>query len=145
METLEKKKITVEVLVNAARDVVWKLWNTPEHIMQWNHASDDWHTPHAEADVRPGGNFLFRMEAKDGSTGFDFAGVYKKVQPWGVISYIIGDGRKVEVRFARNGAGTKITETFEAENQHPVDVQQVGWQAILDNFKKYAESRSGNG
>ena len=143
MESSEKKTITVEVLVNVPREIVWKLWNTPEDIMQWNHASDDWHTSFAQADVRPGGKFHFRMEAKDGSTGFDFDGVYKKVQPWGFISYTLRDGRKVQVTFTRHDAGAKITETFDAENQHAIDIQRTDWQAILHNFKKYAESNSG--
>ena len=139
MEAQQHKKITVEAVVNAPRDIVWTLWNSPDDIKQWNHASEDWHTPSAQIDLRPGGKFRFRMEAKNGSTGFDFDGVYKKVQPWSILSYTIGDGRAVEVHFTKQGAGTKVTETFETEQQNPAEMQRAGWQAILNNFKKYVE------
>jgi uncharacterized protein YndB with AHSA1/START domain len=142
METTHKKKITVEALVKAPIDVVWKCWTTPEDIIQWNNASDDWHTPRAQTDLRAGGEFRLRMEAKDGSFGFDFAGVYDKVQIQESIAYTIGDGRKVEISFTSNGTETTVVETFEAESQNPIEMQRNGWQAILNNFKKYTESRS---
>lgn len=118
---------------------VWKLWTTPEDIVNWNYASDDWHSPRAENDLRAGGLFKYRMEAKDGSTGFDFGGVYNKVKTNELIEYTIGDGRKVRIVFSGRGSKTNIVETFEAEKTHTIDQQREGWQAILDNFKKYAE------
>jgi uncharacterized protein YndB with AHSA1/START domain len=142
METATKMKITVEVVVKAARDVVWKLWTTPEDIFHWNNASDDWHTPSAKTDLRAGGKFLYRMEAKDGSVGFDFSGVFDNVKPKEYIAYTMGDGRKVVINFTGNGPETKIVETFEAESQNTIELQRNGWQAILNNFKKYAETRS---
>ena len=142
METMQITKITVEAFVQAPKDAVWKRWTTPEDIVQWNNASDDWHTPNAKIDLRAGGEFLYRMEAKDGSFGFDFAGVFDAVKPKEFIAYTIGDGRKVEINFTGNGSITKIAETFETEIQNPIDMQRDGWQAILDNFKKYSESRS---
>jgi uncharacterized protein YndB with AHSA1/START domain len=108
--------------------------------MQWNNASPDWHTPKAENDLRKGGKFVSRMEAKDGSFGFEFWGIYDEVDHLALISYTMGDGRKAEVSFSAEGNQTKITETFEAESENPIEMQKAGWQAILDNFKKYAES-----
>lgn len=142
MKTAEPTTITVEVVVKAPIAEVWKLWTTPADITQWNNASDDWHTPRAEADFRAGGKFLFRMEAKDGSFGFDFGGVYDTVETHESIAYTLGDGRKVEIHFTNNGAETFVVETFEAESQNPIEMQRSGWQAILNNFKKYTESRS---
>jgi uncharacterized protein YndB with AHSA1/START domain len=131
--------ITVQATVNAPVEKVWKLWTTPQHIIKWNNASADWHTPRAENDLRVGGQFLSRMEAKDGSFGFDFGGVYDEVKPNGIIVYTIGDGRKVRISFETLDNATTVTEIFEAENTHPVEMQRGGWQAILDNFKNYAE------
>jgi predicted 3-demethylubiquinone-9 3-methyltransferase (glyoxalase superfamily)/uncharacterized protein YndB with AHSA1/START domain len=139
METIEKTIITVEATVNAPVQKVWKLWTTPEHITMWNNASDDWHTPHAENDVRVGGNFLWRMEAKDGSFGFNFVGVYNEIKTNELIVYTIGDGRRVKITFSSSGNNTRIEEIFEAETTNPIEMQRDGWQAILDNFKKYAE------
>jgi uncharacterized protein YndB with AHSA1/START domain len=139
METQKKKMITVESKINVPMDKVWKLWTTPEDIVKWNFASDDWQTPHAENNLRAGGIFNYRMEAKDGSMRFDFGGVYKKVKPNELIEYEIGDGRKVRIDFTGNGNETKIVETFEAETTNSAEMQRSGWQAILDNFKKYAE------
>jgi len=133
-------KITVETTVNAPIEKVWETWTKPEHIVKWNYASDDWHSPWAKADFREGGNFSARMEAKDGSVGFDFGGVYDVIKENEYIGYTIGDGRKVEVTFSKQGNSTKVVETFEAENTHPIELQKGGWQAILDNFKKYTES-----
>jgi uncharacterized protein YndB with AHSA1/START domain len=140
METKEKAIITVESVVDAPVDKIWEYWTTPVHITKWNNASDDWWTPRAENDLRPGGSFSCRMEAKDGSFGFDFGGVYDDVKTKEYIGYTIGDGRKVEVSFSANGNSTKVVESFEAENQNSVEMQKGGWQAILDNFKRYTES-----
>lgn len=134
--------ITIEATVKVPVAKVWKLWNEPEHVRQWNNASPDWHTPKAENDVRPGGKFSYRMEAKDGSFGFDFGGVYDAVQPNELIEYTMGDGRKVKNSFEdQEGGKTHIVVKFEAESQNPVEMQKGGWQAILDNFKKYAEAQ----
>lgn len=140
MEASSPVKITVRETINATPEKVWEFWTKPEHITQWNSASDEWHTPMAENDLRAGGQFKSRMEAKDGSMGFDFGGVYDEVVPHQLITYTIGDGRKVRVTFANNGMETEVEETFDAENQNPAEMQQAGWQAILNNFKKYAES-----
>jgi uncharacterized protein YndB with AHSA1/START domain len=140
METTGVTRITVESVVNAPVEKVWQYWNQPEHITKWCSASDDWHAPKAENDLKVGGNFSTRMEAKDGSFGFDFGGVYDEVKANELIEYTMGDGRKVEVHFTANGNETSIVETFDAENTHSVEMQQGGWQAILNNFKKYIES-----
>jgi len=140
METSIKTTITVENTVNAPVEKVWELWTGAKHITKWNNASDDWHTTHAENDLRPGGSFLSRMEAKDGSFGFDFGGIYDEVNPNKLIVYTLGDGRRVKVTFSPSENKTKIVETFEAENTNSIELQKGGWQAILDNFKKYAES-----
>jgi len=136
METTNKTLITVETTVNAPIEKVWKLWTAPEHITKWNNASDDWHTPFAENDLRVGGKFVARMEAKDGSFGFDFGGVYDEVKENELIEYTIGDGRKVIINFTGNGNGTKVVEGFEAESTNSIELQRGGWHAILDNFKK---------
>ena len=137
-----KPTIKVETTVNAPVEKVWKLFTTPEDITQWNHASDEWHSPKAENDLQPGGKFSYRMEAKDGSFGFDFAGTYDAVRPYEYIQYTLDDGRIVKVDFRANGDTTEIVEVFEAEQTHSEELQRGGWQAILDNFKKYAESNS---
>lgn len=141
METATKTVITIETTVNAPVEKLWESWTKPEHITQWNHASDDWHSPWAKNDLRKGGEFSARMEAKDGSTGFDFRGIYDEVKPNEYIEYTLGDGRKVKVSFTPLGNTTKVIESFEAETSNPVEMQKAGWQAILDNFKKYTESR----
>lgn len=134
------KTITVSTIVKAPIEKVWKYWTTPEDIMQWNSASEDWHTPSCENDLRIGGKFHSRMEAKDGSLGFDFGGVYNGVIEQKQISYTMDDGRKVEINFWDEGDSTKIIETFDAESTNSFEQQKSGWQAILNNFKKYAES-----
>ena len=139
METQNKKIITVENTINAPVEKVWQYWTKPEHITQWNNASEDWHTPRAENDLREGGSFSARMEAKDGSFGFDFGGVYDSIIINKYIEYTLGDTRKVKITFTPDGKKTKVTESFEAESTNPVEMQKVGWQAILDNFKKYTE------
>jgi len=140
METLNKTMITVTTTVNAPVVKVWKLWSIPEHITKWNNASDDWYTPWVENDLKVGSKFVCRMEAKDGSSGFDFWGVYDVVKLYKLIEYTMGDGRKVAIRFSAQDDTTRIVETFEAENTNPIDIQKGGWQAILDNFKRYTES-----
>ncbi len=128
-----KKTITVETVVNASVEKVWTCWTVPAHVTRWNNASDDWHTPHGENDLRTGGTFLYRMEAKDGSAGFDFAGVYDKVENHRLISYTLDDNRKVTIAFTKQGDGkTIVVETFEAEGMHSLEMQRSGWQAILD-------------
>lgn len=140
----QKPVITIEATVHVPVAKAWKLWNETEHVKQWNNASPDWHTPEAENDVRTGGRFNYRMEAKDGSFGFDFGGVYDAVQPNELIEYTLGDGRKVKNSFEdQEGGKTHIVISFEAESQNPPEMQKGGWQAILDNFKKYAESQQG--
>jgi uncharacterized protein YndB with AHSA1/START domain len=140
MSTTNVTRITVESTINAPVEKVWKFWSAPEHITQWCAASDDWHAPKAENDLIKGGKFSTRMEAKDGSFGFDFGGVYDEVKANELIEYTMGDGRKVEVKFTSKGNETTVTETFDAENTHSIEMQQGGWQAILDNFKKYTEN-----
>jgi len=137
--TAEKPAITIEATVQAPMEKVWRLWTEAEHIRNWNNASDDWHTPKAANDLRTGGRFVFTMAAKDGSFSFDFEGIYDDVQENSRIAYTIADGRKVTVTFEPTGSDIRIVETFEAENIHSLDMQRAGWQAILDNFKKYAE------
>jgi uncharacterized protein YndB with AHSA1/START domain len=142
METTNKTSITVQTLVNLPVHRVWELWTGTEHICKWNNASDDWHTPSAENDLREGGKFTSRMEAKDGSFGFDFGGTYNEVKPQELIAYTMDDGRKARITFIAKQAETAIIETFEAENENPIEMQQLGWQAILNNFKKYAEGQN---
>lgn len=141
MTTTERTTITIETTVNASVEKVWKTWNTPGDITRWGAASPDWHTTRAENDIRTGGNFLYRMEAKDGSFGFDFGGVYDLVKPNEYIEYTMGDGRKVKIDFKTSGNQTHIVEMFEAESENPVEMQRDGWQAILNNFKAYTEAQ----
>lgn len=134
--------ITVEALINAPLDAVWSAWNNPEDIKQWNAASDDWHTPISTVDLREGGIFSARMEAKDGSVGFDFEGTYDEVKPHELIAYSMSDGRKVRVTFTKKGeTQTEVVESFDPENENPLEMQRAGWQSILDNFKKYVENK----
>lgn len=139
MET-KKEPITVTAVINAAIEKVWNLWTSPEHITQWNHASDDWHTTHVTNDLRPGRKFLSHMAAKDGSMGFDFEGVYDQVIAHEFISYSLADGRKIAITFSTDHHQTHVTETFDPEGTHAIELQREGWQAILNNFKKYVES-----
>ena len=140
MATQSSTVITVENTINAPVKKVWEYWTMPEHIVHWNNASDDWHTPHAKNDLQVGGKFTARMEAKDGSFGFDFEGKYDAITPQEYIEYTIGDGRKVKIFFTAEDSSTKVKEIFEAENQNSVEMQRAGWQSILDNFKKYVEN-----
>ena len=135
------EKITVHTSINASLEEVWRRFTTPEDVEQWNAASEDWHTTSASNDLQVGGKFNYRMEAKDGSFGFDFWGIYDNIEEFKQLDYTLGDGRKVSVGFEFLGIGTKLTETFETEDQNPVEMQQFGWQAILDNFKKHVENQ----
>lgn len=141
MGSIKKSTVTVQVKINVPKDKVWRYWTTPEDIVRWNNASDDWHTPRAENDLRAGGKFSYRMEARDGSMGFDFGGTYEKVVLNKQIDYTINDGRKVKIVFSTLGNKTEIIETFEVEDTHTIEIQRNGWQSILDNFKKYTESK----
>ena len=132
--------ITVETTIGAPIKKVWDYWTNPNHIVKWNSASDDWHTPKAENDLRIAGKFLSRMEAKDGSFGFDFWGIYDEIITNELITYTMGDGRKAKIIFINNNDEIKVIETVEAENQNPIEIQKAGWQAILTNFKKCVES-----
>lgn len=132
-------KITVETIVNANTKKVWDYWTEPQHITKWNFASDDWHCPSAKNDLKNGGKFSSRMEAKDGSFGFDFEGVYDDVVDQKKISYTMDDGRNATTRFEDLGGKTKITTVFDAETQNPEEMQKEGWQAIISNFKKHVE------
>jgi len=134
--------ITIETTVNAPIERVWAAWTDPRAIEQWNAASPDWHTPRASVDLREGGRFCSRMEARDGSAGFDFEGTYTRIEPQRLIEYMIGDGRKVRVEFVPAGGTVTVRETFDAETTHTAEQQRQGWQAILDNFARHVEGRA---
>ena len=134
-------KITIETLVKADLNTVWAAWNNPEDIKQWNAASDDWHTTQSTVDLREGGKFSSRMEAKDGSAGFDFEGTYTRIVAQKIIEYRLGDGRDVKVEFTEGADGVLVRETFEAESQIDREHQRRGWQAILDNFARHVEAK----
>ena len=140
--TKEQKLVTVQTKVDAPLEMVWKLWTTPGDIAKWNNASEDWHTPRAENDLRTGGKFNYRMEPVDGKGGFDFTGKYDNVIPMERIDYTMGDGRKVTVLFSKSNGKTKVVESFEPEKINSIEVQHDGWQSILNNFKRYAEVKS---
>lgn len=144
METSKTVKVTVEAVIQLPVEKVWTYWNEPAHITKWCQATEDWHAPRAENDLRVGGTFVTRMEARDGSAGFDFGGTYDVVKLHEAISYTMGDGRRVDIVFENQGDTTKVVETFDAESTHPVEFQQAGWQAIMNNFKKYAEQAGFN-
>ncbi|MFZ6009671.1 MAG: SRPBCC family protein [Bacteroidota bacterium] len=140
MEAAQKTKITVEATINAPVQKVWKYWSEPQHITKWCQASDDWHAPYAENDLRTKGKFKTTMAAKDGSFSFDFEGVYDSVQENKLIAYTMSDGRQVQITFSSQGNQTKVVETFDPETENSLELQKSGWQAILDNFKKYTEA-----
>jgi uncharacterized protein YndB with AHSA1/START domain len=140
MDPKEKTIISVQAKINAPIEKVWKNWTNPETIMLWNNASDEWFTPRAENDLRVGGKFLSRMESKDGRSGFDFEGVYDAVIVNEFIEYHTTDGRKVKITFLNKGKETRMFENFEAETTNSLELQRGGWQAILNNFKKYTET-----
>lgn len=133
-------KITVQTTVSAKKEKVWDYYTNPAHITKWNFASDDWQCPSAENDMRVGGLYKARMEAKDGSFGFDFEAVYDEINTGNSFTYTMMDGRKASVRFEDLGDETGITVVFDAEGQNSEEMQRGGWQAILNNFKKYAEA-----
>lgn len=133
-------KISVTATISGNARKVWDFWTKPEHIVNWNFASDEWHCPRAQNDLRPGGKMNSRMEAKDGSFGFDFEAVYDEVSDLKKNSYTMGDGRQAITLFEDIGGKTKVTTTFDAENTHPIEIQKDGWQAILNNFKNYVEA-----
>jgi len=137
-----KTLITIETLVAAPIEKIWNYWTAPEHIQHWNFASDDWCSPAATNDLKPGGKFNYRMEAKDGSMGFDFEGTYTAVKLNEAIEYILGDERNVYIKFEKAGDEYKVAETFEAEDVNSVELQKGGWQSILNNFKNYVEKTS---
>ena len=133
-------KVTIETIVKAPINKVWSAWTSPEDIKQWNAASDDWHTTQSSVDLREGGAFSSRMEAKDGSFGFDFAGIYTKVVPNELLEFTFGD-RAAKVEFLNGENGVMVRETFDAETEHPIEMQRQGWQAILNNFAKHVEAK----
>jgi uncharacterized protein YndB with AHSA1/START domain len=138
-------KITVETVVKADLGKVWRAWNTPADIQQWNAAADDWHTPRSTVDLREGGKFVARMEAKDGSAGFDFEGTYTRIDPQKLIEYRMADGRECTVEFAERASGVLVRETFEAETENTPELQRQGWQAILDSFARHVEGQTHGG
>ena len=133
-------KITIETTVAAPIEKVWRAWTTPEDIQCWNAASEEWHCPSAEIDLRPGGHFSYRMEAKDGSMGFDFSGTFVRVVPNEVIEFSLDDDRSVVVEFLEEDHAVTVRETFEAETVHAAEQQRQGWQAILERFAKHVQS-----
>lgn len=139
---MENSRIVVESTINAPIEKVWACYTEPTHIMQWNNASPDWHTPKAENDLRVGGKFSSTMAAKDGSFSFDFWGIYDEVVANERIAYTLGDDRKVSVDFKSDGSQTVVTTVFEPESENSHELQKAGWQAILDNFKKHVESQA---
>ncbi|GHA60183.1 activator of HSP90 ATPase [Amylibacter ulvae] len=139
------QKITISTTVNAPVAHVWQAYTSPADIMQWNFASDDWCCPSAETDLRIGGAHRARMEAKDGSMGFDFEATYEEMEPEKALTLAMTDGRKARTTFEAAGSGTKVTTTFDAETENAIDMQRDGWQAILDNFKAHTENQSMKG
>ena len=136
-------KITVETLAHADLETVWSAYNTPEDITRWNTASDDWHSPRSHVDLREGGSFSTRMEARDGSMGFDFEGTYTRVLPQQRIEYRMADGREVSVDFEEVADGVRVRTVFDAETMNSAEMQQQGWQAILDSFGRYTQAKAG--
>jgi len=136
---MDKTSVTIQATVNTSPEKVWIYWTSPEHIVNWNSASDDWHCPSAKNDLREEGRFSYRMESKDGRQGFDFSGIYDEIQPYQRIHYTLDDGRRVLTTFSEKDGATDIVSVFDAENTFPVEVQKDGWQAILDAFKNYVE------
>jgi uncharacterized protein YndB with AHSA1/START domain len=135
-------KIAVATIVHADLHTVWIAWNEPADIRQWNAASDDWHTTKSVVDLRAGGAFSARMEAKDGSAGFDFEGIYTRVVPEELIEYKMADGRSVSVQFTQASGGILVKETFDAESENLPELQRQGWQAILDSFTRHVETKA---
>jgi uncharacterized protein YndB with AHSA1/START domain len=140
---MQSTAISIETVVKASLHQVWEHWTNPESIKQWNAASPDWHTPSATNDLRTGGIFTARMEARDGSVGFDFGGTYTDVTPKTHIAYKMDDDREVDITFEETTEGIRVRETFDIEHENPAEFQKAGWQAILDNFKRYVEDQEG--
>ncbi|KAF0227649.1 MAG: hypothetical protein FD133_1038 [Erysipelotrichaceae bacterium] len=140
MTKSNRKSITIETVISASLDKAWEVWTTPMHIVKWNHASEDWHTTHATNDLKVGGKFNYRMEAKNGNVGFDFWGIYDEIHFHQIIRSTLGDDRKMEVRFFQEGSKIRVVESFEIEDENSEELQRKGWQAILDHFKSYTES-----
>ena len=138
---MKNEPITVSVHIHAPLQQVWQRWTDPVSVKIWNHASEDWHTPSAQNDLRVGGEFHYIMASRDGKHSFDFTGVYTEIIPEKKIAYTLGDGRNVTVTFAEQNGVVFVSETFDPEQENTADMQRAGWQAILDNFKRYAESR----
>lgn len=138
---MSKPVITIETIVNKPIDKVWAMWTQPEHITKWCFASDDWHAPSSTSDFKVGGKISTRMEAKDGSFGFDFWGIYDEITTNKKLAITMGDDRKWDTYFSLVDGGVKVVEEFEAETENPIEMQQEGWQMILNNFKKYAENQ----
>lgn len=137
-------RITVQTTLKATRNQVWSAWTTPADINQWNAASADWHNPRSQNDLRVGGRFSYRMEARDGSMGFDFEGTYTRIVPGELIEYVMDDGRSVCVQFSTSTAGITVSESFDAETENSAELQRQGWQAILDRFRAHVEGGRGN-
>lgn len=135
--------VTVDCIVDASVEKAWEIWNDPKHIVRWNYASPDWHTPRAEVDLRAGGKYVSRMEAKDGSAGFDCEGIFDEIVEHEKIHSHFTDGRRIEVTFYPIEGGTKVSQKFEVETENPAELQRQGWQNIMDNFKVYVESLNG--
>jgi uncharacterized protein YndB with AHSA1/START domain len=138
--SIENNMITISATIEAPVEKVWDCWTLPQHITNWTFASDDWHSPKATNDLKVDGKFFTRMEAKDGSFGFDFEGTYTHVEMHRFIQYVLADSRVVKISFAKEGTDTIVTESFDPENENSRELQQQGWQAILNNFKKYVET-----
>jgi uncharacterized protein YndB with AHSA1/START domain len=134
-------KISIETLVKASLNNVWDAWNNPADIEQWNAAHESWHTTRSTVDLREGGKFSSRMEAKDGSAGFDFEGTYTRVVPKKFIDYRMADGREVSTEFIEQPGGVLVKSQFDPENENPPELQRQGWQSILDNFGRYVEQK----
>lgn len=140
MKTSEKTTISISAAIHANAEKVWQNWTDTHAIISWNSASPEWHTTKADHDLQPGGKFSYRMEAKDGSFGFDFSGIFDVVKPNEYLETTLGDGRKVKTTLTSNGNETQLSQTFEAEETHSIDQQRDGWQNILNNFKSYVEN-----
>lgn len=134
--------LTVQVILHSTIQTVWDYWTLPQHIMQWCQASADWHAPYAENDVNVGGKFKTTMASKDGSMSFDFEGIYTRVEMFKLIEYVLADDRKVKIEFITEGNIVRLIEHFDPENENALELQQTGWQAILNNFKSYLESNT---
>lgn len=137
---METTKIKVSTTINTDIEKVWNFWTNPEYITQWNFATDSWHCPEAKVNLQVGGKYYTRMEAKDGSFGFDFEAVYNEIKKNDTITYTMTDGRKATTRFETEHQKTKVTTVFDAESSNPIAMQRDGWQAILNNFKKFTET-----